>query len=66
MNWEVIEGKWDQIKGQFRTKWGKLTDDDLSVIAGKREQLIGKLKERYGMQKDLAEKEVDEFLNTFH
>jgi uncharacterized protein YjbJ (UPF0337 family) len=66
MNWESIEGKWDQFKGKIRTKWGKLTDDDLDVIEGKREQLIGKLKERYGMQKDKAEKEVDDFLETLH
>jgi len=63
MNWQQIEGKWDYAKGKVREKWGKLTDDDIDVIAGKRDQLIGRLKERYGMQKDAAEKEVNRWLD---
>lgn len=62
MNWDQIEGKWKQSKGKFREKWGKLTDDDLDVIAGRREQLIGLLQERYGMAREKAEKEADEFV----
>jgi len=64
MNWQQIEGKWDFAKGKLREKWGKLTDDDIDVIAGKRDQLIGRLKERYGLQKDAAEKEVNNWLDT--
>ncbi len=62
MNWEQIEGNWKQFTGQAKTKWGKLTDDDMTVIAGKRDQLAGKLQERYGYAKDNAEKEVDDFI----
>jgi uncharacterized protein YjbJ (UPF0337 family) len=61
MNWQQIEGNWDNLKGKVREQWGKLTDDDIEVIKGKRDQLVGKLKERYGKAKDLVEKEVDEF-----
>ncbi len=62
MNWDQIEGKWQQVKGQIKAKWGKLTDDDLTTIEGKRDQLVGKLKERYGYAKEQAETELDEFL----
>ncbi len=61
MNWDQIEGNWRQVRGKARTMWGKLTDDDLDVIAGKRDQLIGKLQERYGIKREELEKEVDEF-----
>jgi uncharacterized protein YjbJ (UPF0337 family) len=61
MNWEQMEGKWKQYKGQAKEKWGKLTDDDLNVINGRREQLVGRIEERYGIQKEAAEKQVDEF-----
>ncbi|HSO72147.1 MAG TPA: CsbD family protein, partial [Thermodesulfobacteriota bacterium] len=54
-----IEGNWKQFKGQIKEKWGKLTDDDLDVVAGKKDQLLGKLQERYGYNKDQAEKELD-------
>lgn len=62
MNWEHIEGNWKQFTGQVKTQWGKLTDDDMTVIAGKRDQLAGKLQERYGYAKDRVEKEVDDFI----
>lgn len=58
MNWERIEGNWKQLKGKVIEQWGQLTDDDLDVIAGKREQLAGKLQERYGIAKDEAERQV--------
>ncbi|HEV7968625.1 MAG TPA: CsbD family protein [Candidatus Acidoferrales bacterium] len=62
MNWDQIEGKWKQYKGQVKEKWGKLTDDDLDVIAGRRQQLTGRIQERYGIAKDVAEKQADEFI----
>jgi len=64
MNWDRIEGNWKQFKGKAKEKWGKLTDDDLTVIAGKRDQLAGVLQKRYGYAKDQAERELDEFTNT--
>ena len=64
MNWDQVEGKWKQYKGQAKEKWGKLTDDDLDVIDGRRQQLVGKLQERYGTARDVAEKQADEFVNS--
>ena len=61
MNWDLIKGNWKQLQGKVKEKWGKLTDDDLKVIAGKRDQLAGLLQERYGYEKEHAEKELDEF-----
>jgi uncharacterized protein YjbJ (UPF0337 family) len=61
MNWDQIESNWKQWTGKVKEKWGKLTDDDLTVIAGKRDQLSGVLQQRYGYAKDLAERELDEF-----
>ena len=65
MNWDQLEGKWKQFAGQAKEKWGKLTDDDLTVIRGRRDQLIGKIQERYGIAKLEAEKQVDEFARSF-
>jgi uncharacterized protein YjbJ (UPF0337 family) len=61
MNWDQIEGNWKQFKGQVRQRWGKLTDQDLTVVEGKREQLVGKIQERYGIAKEEAEKELKRF-----
>jgi uncharacterized protein YjbJ (UPF0337 family) len=61
MNWDQIAGNWKQVKGTVKEKWGKLTDDDLTTIAGKRDRLAGLLQERYGYEKDQAEKALDEF-----
>lgn len=61
MNWDQIQGKWKQMKGSARQKWGKLTDDDLEFIAGNRDQFAGRLQERYGIAKEEAEKQVDEW-----
>jgi len=58
MNWDQIEGRWKQVKGDVKQKWGKLTDDDLDVIDGKKDQFIGKLREKYGITKEEAEKQV--------
>jgi uncharacterized protein YjbJ (UPF0337 family) len=65
MNWDTIEGKWKQSAGAVKEKWGKLTDDDLTVIAGKKDQLVGKIQERYGIARDAAEKQVNEFTSTY-
>jgi uncharacterized protein YjbJ (UPF0337 family) len=64
MNWDQIAGQWTQLKGKVKEKWGQLTDDDLKVIGGKKDQLLGKLQERYGYGKEQAQKEADEFLRT--
>ena len=61
MNWNRIEGNWKQLKGKTREKWGKLTDDHFDVINGRREQLAGKLQELYGIGKDEAHEQIDEF-----
>lgn len=61
MNWDRIEGNWKQAAGKAKVQWGKLTDDDLNVIAGRREQLAGKIQERYGIAKDEAEKQLSEW-----
>jgi uncharacterized protein YjbJ (UPF0337 family) len=62
MNWDQIKGGWKQFQGKVKEKWGKLTDDDLTVIGGKKDQLLGKLQQKYGYDKEQAEKEVDSFL----
>jgi uncharacterized protein YjbJ (UPF0337 family) len=64
MNWDQIEGKWKQLKGTVREKWGKLTDDDIDVIAGKRDALIGRLQVRYGISKEEAERQTEEWYRT--
>lgn len=61
MNWDIIKGKWKQATRAAKSKWGELTDDDLQQIAGEREQLVGKIQEKYGISKDEAEKEVDDW-----
>jgi uncharacterized protein YjbJ (UPF0337 family) len=58
MNEDTLKGQWNQFKGKVKEQWGKLTDDDLDVIAGKRDQLVGRLQERQGLAKEQAEKEV--------
>jgi len=64
MNWDQVKGNWTQLRGKVKEKWGKLTDDDLNVINGKREQLAGKLQAAYGYAKEHAEKEVDDFCRS--
>ena len=64
MDWNRVEGSWKQVKGAVKEKWGKLTDDDLDVINGRREQLEGKLQERYGFAKDQIRKDVDVWYNA--
>ena len=62
MNWDQIEGNWTKAKGKLRQQWGKLTDDDIDVINGKREELAGRLQERYGYQKEKAQEEIDNWM----
>jgi uncharacterized protein YjbJ (UPF0337 family) len=62
MNWDRIEGNWKQFSGKVKEKWGQLTDDDMAAINGRREQLEGKLQERYGYGKEQVRKEVDDWL----
>lgn len=64
MNWDQIEGNWKQAAGKAREQWGKLTDSDLSVVAGRREQLAGKIQEHYGVAKEEAEKQIAEWQRT--
>lgn len=61
MNWDIIEGNWKQFKGKVKAQWGKLTDDHIDVIAGKRDELAGKIQETYGVTKDEAEKQIKTF-----
>ena len=66
MNWHQIEGNWKQLKGKVQEKWGKLTNDHIDVVAGKREQLAGKIQEVYGIGKDEANWQIDEFADSMH
>lgn len=61
MNWDIVKGKWKQITGSAKAQWGKLTDDELQQIDGDREALIGKIQEKYGVAREEAEKEIDDW-----
>ena len=61
MNWDRIEGNWKQVTGKAKEQWGKLTSDDFDVVAGRRDQLAGKIQERYGVAKDEAEKQINDW-----
>ena len=61
MNDDRMEGNWKQFKGKVKEQWGKLTDDDLDVIAGRRDQLVGKIQERHGIARDEAERQIKDF-----
>ncbi len=61
VNWDIIRGKWNQLKGDARVQWGKLTDSDLEQIGGHKDKLVGRLQERYGWNKEEAEEEADKF-----
>jgi uncharacterized protein YjbJ (UPF0337 family) len=60
VNWDIIKGKWTQLKGELRKQWGRLTDDEWDQIAGDREKLIGKLQEHYGWSREEAERRAEE------
>jgi len=61
MNWDKIEGNWKQMSGKAREKWGKLTDSDFETAAGKKDQLVGRIQERYGIAKDEANRQADDW-----
>ena len=58
MNWEQVKGNWNQVKGQVKKQWGKLTDDQLDVIKGNRDILVGRIQESYGITREEAERQV--------
>ncbi len=62
MNWDQVKGDWKQLRGNIKEKWGKLTDNDLTVIDGKKDQLVGALQKRYGYEKEQAERALDDFV----
>ena len=64
MSWDRIEGSWKQFKGKVKERWGKLTDDDLDVIAGERDQLSGKLQKAYGISEGEADRQIADFAET--
>lgn len=66
MNQDIIKGKWSQLSGKLKEKWGKLTDDDVNQLDGHRAYLVGKLQERYGIAKEKAEVQVKEFERLLH
>ncbi len=63
MNQDILQGRWSQLKGKVREKWGQLTDDDFAMIGGQKDQLVGRVQERYGLAKEEAEREVNDWLN---
>lgn len=65
MNWTELEGRWMQLRGQVRSKWSKLTNDDLENLEGNREQLVGKIVERYGVAKEEAERQLEQWMKGF-
>jgi uncharacterized protein YjbJ (UPF0337 family) len=64
MNWDTVQGSWMQFKGKAKERWGKLTNDDLDMIAGKRDQLLGRIQERYGIARDEADRQLKEWERT--
>ena len=64
MNSDILQGRWQQLKGKALVKWGKLTHDDVDQIEGERERLVGKLRERYGLEREKAEREVDDWIKA--
>jgi uncharacterized protein YjbJ (UPF0337 family) len=65
MNWEQMEGSWKQVKGKVKERWGRLTDDDLEKINGRRDQLVGQIQEKYGIAREVAEEQLQQFLVAF-
>jgi uncharacterized protein YjbJ (UPF0337 family) len=64
MNSDQLQGKWKQMKGSIKERWGKLTDDDVDIINGKNDQLVGRIQERYGIAKEEAQRQVDEWMRS--
>jgi len=65
MNTDVLAGKWKQVQGEIKKQWGKLTDDDLAMVEGQHDKLVGLVQERYGYAREQAEREVDQFLQKY-
>jgi uncharacterized protein YjbJ (UPF0337 family) len=65
MDWNQVQGQWKQLKGKAKIKWGKLTDDEIDVAEGRRDELVGKIQQRYGIARDQAEREVDDWMKEF-
>jgi uncharacterized protein YjbJ (UPF0337 family) len=63
MNWTQVEGKWEEVKGDAKAKWAKLTDDDLKAVGGQLDRLTGKIVERYGVKKEQAQKDIEDWVN---
>ncbi len=61
LNWDTVRGNWKQVKGEAKRQWGKLTDDDMMQLEGSREKLVGKIQERYGLTKEAAERQVEDW-----
>ena len=66
MNWDIVKGKWSQMKGEARKQWGKLTDSDWEQVAGEKDKLLGKLQERYGWSREDAERNADEYFSKLN
>lgn len=62
MNWDQVKGKWTQMVGSAKQQWGKLTDDELKQVEGDKDKLVGKIQEKYGIGKEEAEKQVDDWM----
>lgn len=65
MNQEQFKGKWNQIKGEAKVQWGKLTNDDLDQVEGNMDKLVGRIQERYGYAREQAKEEVDQFFSRY-
>lgn len=66
MNWDIVQGNWTQWKGRLKEKWGDFTDDDIQMLDGRKDQLAGKIQERYGVARDQAEREIEEWTERFN
>jgi uncharacterized protein YjbJ (UPF0337 family) len=64
MNWDTMQGKWNEMSGAVKAKWAKLTDDDLKLVGGKFDELVGRLQQRYGHTRDEAERQVNDFVKS--
>ena len=64
MNWDQVKGNWKEFKGQVKQQWGKLTDDDLDVVEGKRDELVGKVQHAYGVSREEADKQISTWERT--
>ena len=65
MNEDQVAGQWNLIKGKAKERWGRLTDDDLDVVDGKLDQLVGQVQKAYGLERERAQKQVDEFIKSY-